>query len=810
MSIESTTTKSEGHAGTTIPDAQEGITSTEQVNSNTTVDSGSNTPPAQQQLSWQKEREHNGQWYAPETVIRPYYELHNAIPPPVPWTNHHLRPPGSPWPPTSQPRKVSQSQGVSSTGLAYIRESQAELSFVSSTTSFQRSPPASAPPSASVQTPAIYGPDNVDLLDVSDPWGMRWHHDGRYDVGDFTNSTRGPSSSTWAGTSSPSPVEIPQRPRTRAGSPAAASQQRKQQTLHPSPLSQSTSAIELRNSSSISLDTPKNLTRRLSKRRDGSNNTSPSGTPTTDVTPQGKRTSAIRALFASSGSNNDLPPGRRRTKTLPSGESSMAAAEHAKVMLSRKVSNTQNVQPLPSPIHQDRESMSPSPTKGKPKEKEKRSSMLGRLVKKFSVVRREQAPYRRSAGGVMENRSSALSSEQRTSTISGSSGALGIKRSASALNTGSSSHLLRPPEDSHHLKVASAPESTDYSLSTVEPPILPDLRLTETQLQPSPKRTPQPSPKRTPQPSPKRTPSPSKKRLSKASSEGRSSPEPQLAQFGGLMVTNPDANNSEAGSIGFENPRRRGPVYVPPESERNTPPRPAFFGGGTASAESTPSMQMSTLRVVTNPDMDTDTDRGTVYNPSLTPRNALPIDSIPNIPTPRSLHVPIFPEKLSAPSPSATPSPKTPRLDVTPPSSTPPRSSPLLTASPEAIKPDENILPKPRPRGTRQSADALNDVLNSPPPASTLRYATYISPHLFPAVLDAEPPDPNPLPAPPARLKTPSLLNGIDRSSWQEKESPKITQRPPAPVQTKSYHEERPNLNPPSPRRRVSSTGTSF
>jgi hypothetical protein len=172
--------------------------------------SGSNTPPQQpqqpqeqQQLAWHRERAQTGSWFVPEQIFKSHYDIHNPIPPLVPWTNHHLRPPGTPWPPTSQPRKIS----ITSRPDAHlqfvvapppVRDPQGTNPINSDSSSLPKNVSLTA-----VSPPAIYGPDHIDMLDPSDPWGMRWHHDGRYDVGDFTKPTRGNPTATWAGTSSP-------------------------------------------------------------------------------------------------------------------------------------------------------------------------------------------------------------------------------------------------------------------------------------------------------------------------------------------------------------------------------------------------------------------------------------------------------------------------------------------------------------------------------------------------------------------------------------------------------------------------------
>lgn len=141
------------------------------------------------------------EYFPPEVVKKQFYEIHNPLIPPIPWTNHHLRPPGAPWPPTSQPRKVvTPASFENSTSLIHqVAHASNNTSNNNSSSSFIKTTSANNLP------PAIYAPDHVDFLDPSDPWGMRWHHDSRYDVGDFTSSKRGQgSNNTWGGNSTPS------------------------------------------------------------------------------------------------------------------------------------------------------------------------------------------------------------------------------------------------------------------------------------------------------------------------------------------------------------------------------------------------------------------------------------------------------------------------------------------------------------------------------------------------------------------------------------------------------------------------------
>ncbi|KAJ4485916.1 hypothetical protein J3R30DRAFT_3442855 [Lentinula aciculospora] len=84
--------------------------------------------------------------------------------------------------------------------------------------------------------------DNVDLLDVSDPWGTNWHHESPYDIG--------------LGSSGPVVYQFQRSRRSSITTPA------RRKTVTPSPLSQSTSAIHLQAPPEKS-----HLPRKLSKRR---------------------------------------------------------------------------------------------------------------------------------------------------------------------------------------------------------------------------------------------------------------------------------------------------------------------------------------------------------------------------------------------------------------------------------------------------------------------------------------------------------------------------------------------------------------
>ncbi|KAI6047804.1 hypothetical protein EDC04DRAFT_3085589 [Pisolithus marmoratus] len=115
--------------------------------------------------------------------------------------------------------------------------------------------PLPTPSSSQVRIPETGGKpssrktsqDNIDLMDLSDPWGTHWHHESPYD----------------AGTSNSSPVSADHpegTPRSRSRLSSLNAGQPRHKTVNPSPLSQSTSAVHLQ------APEPQ-VTRKLSKRR---------------------------------------------------------------------------------------------------------------------------------------------------------------------------------------------------------------------------------------------------------------------------------------------------------------------------------------------------------------------------------------------------------------------------------------------------------------------------------------------------------------------------------------------------------------
>ncbi|KAJ7161335.1 hypothetical protein C8R43DRAFT_992478 [Mycena crocata] len=194
-------------------------------------------------------------WYASQnTPMR--YAMHNPVGPRW-YKNHHLVPPSNSRPAGRHPSVFSPSfPAMSSSGFQDRSEESTRMPNLSRSSSNSPLPtPNSSQSRMEDVTPrsrktSQTAHDNVDLLDVSDPWGTAWHHESPYDVGVSTS----PASFE------ENPHQNPNAPRSRTSSMATAQNRRK--TVTPSPLSQSTSAVHLQVP-----DGGAHIPRKLSKRR---------------------------------------------------------------------------------------------------------------------------------------------------------------------------------------------------------------------------------------------------------------------------------------------------------------------------------------------------------------------------------------------------------------------------------------------------------------------------------------------------------------------------------------------------------------
>ncbi|KAL4241634.1 hypothetical protein ABKN59_000804 [Abortiporus biennis] len=189
-----------------------------------------------------------GSVIASTAQFRSRYPMHNPIGPRW-YRNHHLAPP------TFEKRPPSVfSPSFPPMAAGADRLPDPGLPGPSRTPS---SSPLPTPSSSQIRIHDIRGRtrkvsqtahDNVDMLDVTDPWGTNWHHQSPYDVG-HSHEQRSPDS-----------PEGPPVTRQRRMSMTASGSRHK--TMTPSPLSQSTSAVHL---PSHTVTSP--LPRRLSKNR---------------------------------------------------------------------------------------------------------------------------------------------------------------------------------------------------------------------------------------------------------------------------------------------------------------------------------------------------------------------------------------------------------------------------------------------------------------------------------------------------------------------------------------------------------------
>jgi hypothetical protein len=713
-------------------------------------------PPQQQQqeqlqLTWQQNRQ-SGLWWTHESSFKTRYEIHNLTPNPYPWINHHLLPPGSTFPPTKPPRKSPPTSYNFTPSLPNglprdVREASGATSTSNSSTStFPRSRSVT-----NLGTTTALHHDNVDFLDASDPWGMRWHHDGRYDVGDFAGASRAPPLPAWSnGTTSlpndvrtstnhtpvfhfaniPQPTRFKPRPGVRRGAP--------------SPLSQSTSAVQPPSPLEQSSDNPQ-IARKLSKRH------SANAVPATTITPspftptserpplsatmpglavskpKTKRGSVLRffGISTSHSQESSAPTAkgahhsaflsaaegsdrrwleRQRSQTLPSGS---ALADHQQPEkgfqvlrrptgdANRYIAQRRSIPPSVSEPHITGVSdgggngaISPSnhdnylnpppshssstngmlsvPQAANPKEK--RGSVLGRLVKKLSLVKKDNSnEWERQGGlgiGVHEKgkRSSAnVQSQGLENSGKGSRAATPNDQSVGEDANSQQHHGQHQRGSSRTGLFEFGPEFEYGQGGTGEGPTLPHpqqlvehlTNQNQQQRQPSPAqpvpdaqqeqqtstpeiRLQEPLPPDEAQgtpPTPFRGQELERERGQRDSYGGHSSPELQYTgQLGGLMVTNPDLM-SDAGSIAGGSPYRE--AQQRQDGQLVVPRAPFTFKPGMlSSAESSPYTPFVPLRKVMNPDPETETEGGTLKrsNSAIGPSRPMTVVGAPPVP----------------------------------------------------------------------------------------------------------------------------------------------------------------------------------
>ncbi|KAG5654720.1 hypothetical protein H0H81_007476 [Sphagnurus paluster] len=260
------------------------------------------------------------------------YVIHNPVGPRW-YKNHHLVPPSETTPAARPPSFFSPSFPPMASSASQERSEDAtRLAGPSRTPSNSPLPTPNSSQTRVIDKPrsrktSTTAHDTVDLLDVTDPWGTNWHHHSPYDIG----LSNGQIS-----------VDVQDAMHTRSRLSSLTAHGRSK-TVIPSPLSQSTSAIHLPQST----DTGAHIPRKLSKRR----------APTIANIFGGQSQNAGRNAVS-------LPTTPMETRP-PPGDL------------------PQRMSVAPSNMY----SMSLAPSSTSPK-KEKRGSMLGRLVKKFSILRK--------------------------------------------------------------------------------------------------------------------------------------------------------------------------------------------------------------------------------------------------------------------------------------------------------------------------------------------------------------------------------------------------------------------------------------
>ncbi|KZT05832.1 uncharacterized protein LAESUDRAFT_714546 [Laetiporus sulphureus 93-53] len=178
--------------------------------------------------------------------FRSRYPMHSPAGPRW-YRNHHLYPPKE----NPQPSQFSPSFPPMLSGTERSQES-IRLPGANRPPSTSPSPTPNSSqlrimdPNGKVRTRKLSQTDNVDMLDVTDPWGQNWHHESPYDVGLGDRNVVSDSESD---------------PRVRRMSLNANTSRHR--TVTPSPLSQSTSALHL---NAVDSESP-HIPRRLSKRR---------------------------------------------------------------------------------------------------------------------------------------------------------------------------------------------------------------------------------------------------------------------------------------------------------------------------------------------------------------------------------------------------------------------------------------------------------------------------------------------------------------------------------------------------------------
>ncbi|KAL1749008.1 hypothetical protein HDZ31DRAFT_28618 [Schizophyllum fasciatum] len=285
----------------------------------------------------------------PGQVIK--YTIHNPVGPRW-YRNLHLKPPSvtrarpsSFFSPSFPPMATASVQERSEDSAALSRSPSNSPLPTPSSSQVRIAADANAKP-RSRKTSLTAAHDTVDLLDASDPYGMNWHHQSPYD----------------AGITAPSVVDVDTRSRVSSLNGVT-----RHRTVTPSPLSQSTSAVHLRPPSSGEQDGPR-IPRKLSKRR----------APLFGAFRKDNRDSKAATID------------ERGLISMPNSPTEAEIPDKAsKSEVKLPISASLTTLPTSGGEYPKRMSMLQVPAVTSIK-KERRGSVLGRIARRFSVVRKPQ------------------------------------------------------------------------------------------------------------------------------------------------------------------------------------------------------------------------------------------------------------------------------------------------------------------------------------------------------------------------------------------------------------------------------------
>jgi hypothetical protein len=130
-------------------------------------------------------------WSSPLPTFKLKYNLHNPVGPRW-YKNHHLIPPSHVRPATRPPSVFSpsfppmasstlQDRSEDSTRMPGPSRTPSNSPLPTPNSSQTRVEESGAKPRSRKTSQTAH--DNVDLLDVTDPWGTNWHHHSPYDIG---------------------------------------------------------------------------------------------------------------------------------------------------------------------------------------------------------------------------------------------------------------------------------------------------------------------------------------------------------------------------------------------------------------------------------------------------------------------------------------------------------------------------------------------------------------------------------------------------------------------------------------------------